>query len=179
MAKEQTPAELYETIRNAGFLLETQLNEFIQKHLNKEELVGMAAIVTKAHTKLIEFLHEFQEIISVHLNTPTKNDVANVAKLVVQTEEKVDSLTDEIIRLTESIDQLKELSSATPDNGSPDSNPPEPSESSPALNQRELTKMKLRETLYEISKAQLNSMFENSPSLLGIKKALKEGAPDE
>ncbi|WP_046175334.1 hypothetical protein [Domibacillus indicus] len=106
MEKKSEAPDIYETIRNAGFLLETQLNEWIQNQLNKEQLVLPAALLSNVHGKLIEFISEFQEIISLHLNTPTKDDVANVARLVIQTEEKVDDLNDRMEELAAVIEEL-------------------------------------------------------------------------
>ncbi|MCP3765091.1 hypothetical protein NLX67_22630, partial [Domibacillus sp. A3M-37] len=87
--------------------LETQLNEWIQDQLNEEKLVLPAAFLSNVHGKLIQFISEFQEIISLHLNTPTKDDVANVAKMLVQTEEKVDDLSDRMDDLASAVDKLR------------------------------------------------------------------------
>lgn len=104
---EAEASDIYETIRNAGFALETQLNEWIQDQLNKEKLVLPAAFLSNAHGKLIQFISEFQEIISLHLNTPTKDDVANVAKLLIQTEEKIDDLNERMNDLAAVVEKLR------------------------------------------------------------------------
>ncbi|MCP3764710.1 hypothetical protein NLX67_20455 [Domibacillus sp. A3M-37] len=107
MANKPEASDIYETIRNAGFQLETQLNEWIQDQLNEEKLVLPAAFLLNVHGKLIQFISEFQEIISLHLNTPTKDDVANVAKLLVQIEEKVDDLNDRMDDLAAAVEELR------------------------------------------------------------------------
>lgn len=106
MEKKTEVSDIYETIRNAGFGLETQLNEWIQDQLNNEKLVLPAAFLSNVHGKLIQFISEFQEIISLHLNTPTKDDVANVAKMLIQTEEKIDDLNDRMDDLAAAIEGL-------------------------------------------------------------------------
>ncbi|WP_050182097.1 hypothetical protein [Domibacillus robiginosus] len=107
MAEKTEYTDIYEAIRNIGFGLETQFNEWIQDQLNKEKLVLPAAFLSNVQGKLIQFIREYQEIISLHLNTPTKDDVANVAKLLIQTEEKVDDLNDRMDDLVAVIEELR------------------------------------------------------------------------
>ncbi|NHM31943.1 hypothetical protein [Neobacillus terrae] len=109
MSKEHKISDIYEFLRNAGFKLETQLNEQIRNHLNRRDVAGIAGILANHHANLIERLHQYQEITSIQLNIPTKKDVANIGKLTIQTEEKVDKLRDEIMQLAASIEELKAL----------------------------------------------------------------------
>lgn len=106
MTKEKKPSDLYETLRNAGFQLETHLNENIHKYMNQKEFAAAASVFKKVHGRLMDLLQEFHETASPHLSTPTKKDVANIAQLVVQVEEKVDVLSDQVAELTESIKKL-------------------------------------------------------------------------
>ncbi|MGD6804546.1 hypothetical protein FZC79_13905 [Rossellomorea vietnamensis] len=112
MTKEKIPSDLYEALRNAGFQLETQLNEYIHKYMNQKEFAAAASVFKKAHGRLMDLLQEFHETASPHIKSPTKQDVANIAQLVVQVEEKVDVLSDQVAELTETI---KKLNSGTPD----------------------------------------------------------------
>ncbi|RHW41655.1 hypothetical protein D1B31_08030 [Neobacillus notoginsengisoli] len=105
MSKKHAMPNMYEVLRKAGFQLENQLNQSIHDHWNREEVAEAAAIFTNAHARLINKLHRYHEVLSTQLNTPTKKDVANVAKLVLQTEEKVDQLNDQMIRLTEKLEK--------------------------------------------------------------------------
>ncbi|MGD7023719.1 hypothetical protein ACQCVK_14050 [Rossellomorea vietnamensis] len=112
MTKEKIPSDLYEALRNAGFQLETQLNEYIHKYMNQKEFAAAASVFKKAHGRLMDLLQEFHETASPHIKSPTKQDVANIAQLVVQVEEKVDVLSDQVAELTETINKLN---SGTPD----------------------------------------------------------------
>ncbi|WP_096153239.1 MULTISPECIES: hypothetical protein [Bacillus] len=86
--------------------LEKQLNEEIKKHLNKQGLATMATENGEMYAMLLKQLQDYMEILSIHFNQPTKNDIANLAKLVIQTEEKIDNLEEEILDLKKSINDL-------------------------------------------------------------------------
>jgi methyl-accepting chemotaxis protein len=106
MSKEKNSSDLYEALRNAGFQLETHLNDYIHKYLNKKEFAAAASVFKKAQNKLTDLLQEVHETASPHLNVPTKQDLANIAKLVIQVEEKVDRLSDQVEELTETVKRL-------------------------------------------------------------------------
>jgi regulator of replication initiation timing len=113
MTKEKIPSDLFETLRNAGFQLETQLNEYIHKYMNHKEFAAAASVFKKAHGKLMEMMQEVHETASPHLNTPTKKDLANIAKLIVQLEEKIDALNDQVAELTETLHDSKNENTVT------------------------------------------------------------------
>ncbi|RIW28052.1 hypothetical protein D3H55_22265 [Bacillus salacetis] len=106
MAKEKIPSDLYESLRNAGFQLENHLNEYIHKYLNKKEFAAAASIFKTGQSKLTSLLQELHEAASPHLNVPTKQDLANISKLIIQVEEKVDVLSDQVEELTETVKRL-------------------------------------------------------------------------
>lgn len=95
MSKEEKP-DLFLLLKNAGFQLENQVNQYIQDHLNKEELAAAAHKGGNLFAALIEECHEYMEQLSAQLNFPTKNDVARLGQLVVQTEEKIDEIEDKV-----------------------------------------------------------------------------------
>ena len=51
----------------------------------------------------VEWLRKNQEMLANQLNVPTKNDLANAAKLSIQTQEKLDSLEEQIWDLSDSV----------------------------------------------------------------------------
>jgi len=174
MSKEHKITDIYEFLRNAGFKLETQLNEQIRNHLNRREVAGAAAILANHHADLIERLHQYQEITSIQLNIPTKKDVANIGKLTIQTEEKVDKLTDEIMQLAASIEELKALLAKNGISNSPQE------QSVPLLSSVEETiysnKSKKKRIIYELSKSLLDPSF---ASLMDSSFALSKNEPQQ
>lgn len=100
------PSDFFSALKKTGFALEYQLNQQIQDFLNNEKLIHSS----QAHADWLAWkLQSFQkhiEGLSTLLLIPTKNDVANVAKLTLQTEEKVDKLEEHLLDLTESIKKL-------------------------------------------------------------------------
>lgn len=97
---------VFGTIKKLGFQTEFKLNENIQQTLNKKELIKLLHKYAHIITPLFEGLKEIVETLSVPLNFPTKNDVANVAKLILQNEEKLDSIEEQLLILNQ---HLKEL----------------------------------------------------------------------
>ncbi|MGM0846603.1 MAG: hypothetical protein ACQEUT_16635 [Bacillota bacterium] len=155
MTKEKIPSDLYEALRNAGFQLESQLNEYIHKYMNQKEFAAAGTVFKKAHGRLLDLLQEFHEAASPHLKTPTKKDVANLAQLIVQVEEKVDVLSDQVAELTET---LKKLDNAPQDEKKTETNPVESHSEDPAVWDllKEARKKKL-EALSEAAKSSLES----------------------
>lgn len=91
---------------------EKQANDFIHSVSNNEEFLKLSKAGTDAHVRFKETLNKNQEMITNQLNIPTKTDVANVAKLSIQTDEKLDLLEEQIWKLQDSVDKSnKELGS--------------------------------------------------------------------
>lgn len=101
-------------LRKKAVELEKQLNDEIKKHLNKEGLAQLATANGELYATLIKQLHDYMELLSVHFNQPTKNDIANLAKVVIQTEEKIDNLEEQILDLKKSIHELTEKAKKLP-----------------------------------------------------------------
>ncbi|WP_066299104.1 hypothetical protein [Bacillus sp. FJAT-29937] len=102
--KEQN-AEFYVSLKKTGFAAEQQLNQQLQNRLNNESLVKLANGHLDLLTRNFRTLQNSIEVLFNILQIPTKNDVANVAKLTIQTEEKVDNLEGQILKLTEAIEK--------------------------------------------------------------------------
>jgi Na+/phosphate symporter len=84
----------YETIKKVGAKKEKDLNTSIQRLINDKKLFETSSQLLNKHGRQVKHLQNSIENLSVMLNFPTKNDVANIAKILVQLEEKIDQLDD-------------------------------------------------------------------------------------
>ncbi|MDE5413235.1 hypothetical protein [Alkalihalobacterium chitinilyticum] len=75
---------------------EDTISGIAHKLLNDPKLVEVIKLGSKSHYEFIKLVREYADVIALHLNTPTKDDVANVAQLVKQLEEKIDSLEEKL-----------------------------------------------------------------------------------
>ncbi|PAD67831.1 hypothetical protein CHH83_16860 [Bacillus sp. 7586-K] len=91
--------QLYKELKKLAQGGEARINEFIQNQLNNESLVKLAADQSAVTGEVLRQLQRYQEIVTTALRIPTKDDVANVAKLVLQLEEKIDLLEDYLSQL--------------------------------------------------------------------------------
>ena len=106
------PYDQYDSIKTLSEMWEKQINDFIFLMTNNNEYVKMSKVPTDAHTRYLESLRKNQEIIGTILNMPTKSDMANVANLTIQTENKIDALEEQIWDLQNSVkDTNKEIGS--------------------------------------------------------------------
>lgn len=98
--------EFYKKLKKFGFEVELKINEEIFESLNKEDI--MKFLHQNAHivAPIVEGLQDFVETISIPLNFPTKNDVANVAQLTLQNEDKIDSVLEQLLTLNEYLKKL-------------------------------------------------------------------------
>lgn len=92
----------YESYRRIGEMWEKGLNGLLFQSLDNNELIRMTRFGIETHSRYMEILKRNQELMAGYMNLPTKSDVANVAKLTIQAEEKVDILEDQIWNLQES-----------------------------------------------------------------------------
>jgi hypothetical protein len=104
--KKEETADFYASLKKTGLAIEQQFNQQIQNLLNNEDLVQFANEHSDLINSKIRSLQKYSEVLSTILQFPTKNDVANVAKLTIQTEEKVDKLEELIIEQTKSIQKI-------------------------------------------------------------------------
>ena len=105
LVKFANAAEFYGKLKKTGLALEQQINQRIQNLLNDEDLVKLANEHLDLLSRNFRALQNTIEVLFNILQVPTKNDVANVAKLTLQTEEKVDNLEEHIIKLTETVEK--------------------------------------------------------------------------
>lgn len=83
---------------------EQQANDFIHTVTNNEEFVKFSKVGADTQARFMEMFSKNQELIANQLNLPTKKDVANVAKLSIQTDEKLDLVEEQIWKLQDSVD---------------------------------------------------------------------------
>jgi len=99
MSEEKNNQETYESIRRLSDMWAKGLNGLLFKSLDRDDLVRITKVGVDSHSRYMEYLRKNQDLMAFYLNLPTKNDVANVAKLTVQAEEKMDLLEEQIWNL--------------------------------------------------------------------------------
>ncbi|MDM5328211.1 polyhydroxyalkanoate biosynthesis repressor PhaR [Neobacillus sp. CF12] len=106
------PYDPFDSLKNYSELWEKQINDFIYLWTNNTEFVKMSKVGTQTQSRYLEAIRKNQETLAGVLNIPTKNDLANVATLTIQTEEKIESLEEQIWDLQDSMkSQSKEIES--------------------------------------------------------------------
>lgn len=106
------PYDPYESLHKLSLLWEKQINDFIYLLTDNKDFVKMSKFGTEINSRFLEELKMNQEALASVLNLPTKNDVANVATLTIQAEEKIEALEEQIWDLQDSMkSQSKEIES--------------------------------------------------------------------
>jgi hypothetical protein len=83
---------------------EKQANDYIHTVTNNKGFIKFSKAGTDAQVRFMETYGKNQELIANQLNIPTKTDMTKVAKLSIQTEEKLDLVEEQIWKLQESVD---------------------------------------------------------------------------
>jgi predicted ribosome quality control (RQC) complex YloA/Tae2 family protein len=96
MKMNEKKDDLLTSYRKISEMWEKGLNDFLFKAVDNKELIGLTKIGVDAHSRYVERLRRNHELIASYWNLPTKKDVANVAELTIQAEEKVDMLEQQI-----------------------------------------------------------------------------------
>jgi polyhydroxyalkanoic acid synthase PhaR subunit len=95
--------EFYKDLKKLAQGGESLLNEFIQKWLNQEELTRLVGNNSNMTGEIIKRLQKYQDLVTTALKIPTKDDVANVAKLVLQSEDKLELIEEQFKKLQNSL----------------------------------------------------------------------------
>ncbi|MEB1807010.1 MAG: polyhydroxyalkanoate biosynthesis repressor PhaR [Bacillaceae bacterium] len=98
----------YDTFKKFSDRWEKQINDMIHLWTNNSEFVRYAKVNSDAHSRYLELLRRNQEMLATQLNIPTKTDLANVSKLALQTEEKLDLLEEQIWSLSDSFNNTNQ-----------------------------------------------------------------------
>ncbi len=72
--------------------VENQWNRVIKDGLNRESIFRVVGLESELKADKLRMIREQVEVLSLKYNFPTKNDVANIAKLLIQIEDKIDRL---------------------------------------------------------------------------------------
>lgn len=139
--------DFYQNLKKLGFLSELKVNERIQDSLNKKEVIQALHKYGHLLAPVVEKMQECVEALSVPLNFPTKNDVANVANLVKQNEEKLDSLEEKVKKLKKHVKKSKKKSKGKS---------PSKSKKDKDLSSKQLKKQLLLQHILESSSNMLN-----------------------
>ncbi|WP_223701542.1 hypothetical protein [Sutcliffiella deserti] len=115
MARKNRAVNMDE-LKKKGFELEQQLNALIQNQLNSEDIARYAGIGSDLLAKRMHSVKEDVERLSLQYNFPTKNDVANLARLMIQIEEKIDSLEVQLNTVSRKIEHLNKKVNTLSDN---------------------------------------------------------------
>ncbi|SMQ72938.1 hypothetical protein SAMN05444673_2287 [Bacillus sp. OV166] len=83
-----------------------QVTGLLYNLTDNKEFVRTASSGLNTYSFYLERLRKNQEQIAALLNIPTKKDVANAAKLSIQTEEKIDILEEQIWKLQDSVSSI-------------------------------------------------------------------------
>jgi hypothetical protein len=79
-------------IKVKAIVMENKWNEAIKAGLNKESVFRIVGLESELEAEKLRKMREQVEVLSLKYNFPTKNDVANIARLLIQIEEKIDRL---------------------------------------------------------------------------------------
>jgi hypothetical protein len=96
----------FEGFKQFSEVWEKQLNGLLYRMSDNNEFVRLLKVGTESHSRYVELLRKNQEFLAGFMNVPTKNDIANVAKLSIKAEEKIDSLEVQMWKLQDSFGSL-------------------------------------------------------------------------
>jgi hypothetical protein len=100
--------EFFQSLKKTGFAVEQHVNQLIQNVINHEDVVKLADAHSEAVRSHLKLLQKYGEVLSTILRLPSKDDVANVAKLTIQVEEKVDKLEEFLGKLPQLLEKVKD-----------------------------------------------------------------------
>ncbi|WP_041808422.1 hypothetical protein [Evansella cellulosilytica] len=93
--------------------VDIDLKEKLHSILDDKKKIKHLKRVMSKQKDGIRLLKELSEIIALRLNLPTKDDVANIAKISIQIEEKIDSLEEKFAILADRLQDTPELQNLT------------------------------------------------------------------
>ncbi|PLT33274.1 polyhydroxyalkanoate biosynthesis repressor PhaR [Bacillus sp. V5-8f] len=86
----------YKGFRQLSEMWEQQMNGVLSTFTDTNEFVKASKIGMDSHSRYMELFRKNQELIASYMNLPTKKDIANVAQLSIQAEDKIDLLEEQI-----------------------------------------------------------------------------------
>ncbi|HLO11399.1 MAG TPA: polyhydroxyalkanoate biosynthesis repressor PhaR [Pseudoneobacillus sp.] len=98
--------DLFSGFNQLSEMWDKQVTGLLYNLTDNKEFVRTAGSGLNTYSFYLERLRKHQEQIAALMNIPTKKDVANAAKLSIQTEEKVDILEEQIWKLQDSVSSI-------------------------------------------------------------------------
>ena len=105
MSKDKTYDPL-QGFRRISEMWERQLNGMLYMMTDNNEFVRLLKVGTDGHARYMERLRKNQELMAGVMNITTKKDIVNIAKISLQTEEKIDILEEQVWNLQDSLETL-------------------------------------------------------------------------
>ncbi|MEH7107129.1 hypothetical protein [Bacillus sp. JJ1764] len=105
MANEKTYNPL-ESYKRMSELWEKQMNGLLYMMTDNKETVSLMKLGVDGYSRYLQLLRRNQDLMASFLNIPSKKDVAKVAKISIQAEEKIDILEEQIWNMQDGIAQL-------------------------------------------------------------------------
>ncbi|QFT90365.1 hypothetical protein FIU87_17125 [Bacillus sp. THAF10] len=105
--------EVQKRLKVQALRVENDLNETIKNSLNNEMIYRILGKKSEKNAEKLRSIREQVEVLSLQYNFPTKNDVANLAKLLIQIEEKIDKLEEKMINQNKSLPSKKQNCSSS------------------------------------------------------------------
>ncbi|WP_066055542.1 hypothetical protein [Robertmurraya korlensis] len=99
--------DLYSLIKLTGTKAEALANDWIKSRVNQEDIVELLGSRTKWYGKLIKELQDAVETASVPLNIPTKRDVASIAKLTIQNEDRLEEIQQRLTQIETTLKRIE------------------------------------------------------------------------
>lgn len=106
--------DLYSQIKLTGSKAEALVNDWIKNRVNKEDIAGLLGRRTQWYGKLIKELQDAVETASIPLNIPTKRDVASVAKLTIQNEDRLEDIQQRLAQIETTLQRLEAAMGTNP-----------------------------------------------------------------
>ncbi|MCM3767022.1 polyhydroxyalkanoate biosynthesis repressor PhaR [Neobacillus niacini] len=104
----------YEAWKNLMINWEKQANDVIHFWTNSRDYIKWSQGATDLQLRYLEMFQRNQQLLLTQLQLPTKKDLANVAKLSIQTEEKLDALEEQLWNVEDAIESTnKQVGSLT------------------------------------------------------------------
>ena len=153
---------------------EKQVNDMIHLSTNNREFVALSKVGTDTQARYQEIFKKNLEYLANHLNLPTKKDVANIAKLSIQTEEKLDSLEEQMWKLQDSIDSSHKEMKSIVDVSSEIIKLTKQLKTEQIKSTKELEKIKELRSDFQEMKRELSKLNSIKEEIEGLKKSVNE-----
>jgi len=99
--------ELYKAIKITSSIVEQEVNNWIKDQINHKKVVQGTNIAGKYYVHVMKCVQNSMGHLFSHLNIPSKKEVTNIGKMVLQVEEKIDKVEDQVISLQQKVERLK------------------------------------------------------------------------